>query len=276
LFTVVAVNRATLYMKPTYREQELATMSVSLAALLAWLDDTLQPASFHDYCPNGLQVEGREQVAKLATGVTANQELLERAIAWGADAILVHHGYFWKGEAEPVVGMKRRRLGALLNNNVSLLAYHLPLDAHPQLGNNARLGQLLGINGVEALQPGEPGSVGNVGSLCTTARDLCARLQTLTGRAPLLIGEPGHAVQRVAWCTGAAQSFIGAAVSAGADVYITGEVSEPTVHVAREEGIAFIAAGHHATERYGVQAVGEALAESCALQHRFFDCDNPV
>ena len=208
--------------------------------------------------------------------MTANQDVLDQAIAWGADAILVHHGYFWKGEAEPVVGMKRRRLAALLANDVSLIAYHLPLDAHPVLGNNARLGQLMGVSDFRPLQPQEPASVGNVGTLSTTAGELSDLLQSLTARRPLLIGEPERRVKRVAWCTGAAQSYIGAAVTAGADVFVTGEVSEPTVHTAREEGIAFIAAGHHATERYGVQAVGEALAGQFPLEHCFFDSDNPV
>ncbi len=251
-------------------------MSISLFTLLDWLQETLQPERFHDYCPNGLQVEGRSQVRRLATGVTANQDVLDQAIAWGADAILVHHGYFWKGEAEPVVGMKRRRLAALLANEVSLIAYHLPLDAHPVLGNNARLGQLMGVSDSRPLQPQEPASVGNVGTLSTTAGELSDLLQSLTARRPLLIGEPERRVKRVAWCTGAAQSYIGAAVTAGADVFVTGEVSEPTVHTAREEGIAFIAAGHHATERYGVQAVGEALAGQFPLEHCFFDSDNPV
>ncbi|PLW69980.1 Nif3-like dinuclear metal center hexameric protein [Pseudohalioglobus lutimaris] len=251
-------------------------MSISLFTLLDWLQETLQPERFHDYCPNGLQVEGRSQVRRLATGVTANQDVLDQAIAWGADAILVHHGYFWKGEAEPVVGMKRRRLAALLANDVSLIAYHLPLDAHPVLGNNARLGQLMGVSDSRPLQPQEPASVGTVGTLSTTAGELRDLLQSLTARRPLLIGEPERRVKRVAWCTGAAQSYIGAAVTAGADVFVTGEVSEPTVHTAREEGIAFIAAGHHATERYGVQAVGEALAGQFPLEHCFFDSDNPV
>lgn len=251
-------------------------MGTSLKSLLGWLDDTLQPGRFRDYCPNGLQVEGRAQVSKLATAVTANQGVLDQAIAWGADALLVHHGYFWKGETEAVVGMKRRRLAALLGNDVSLLAYHLPLDAHPQLGNNARLGQLLGIASPEPLQPEEASSVGNVGELEISAGDLCQRLEQLTGRETLLIGDPHRGLRRVAWCTGAAQSYIDAAVTAGADVFITGEISEQTVHTAREEGIAFIAAGHHATERYGVQAVGEALAQEFSLQHQFFDEDNPV
>ena len=251
-------------------------MSTDLSTVVDWLDQTLQPSKFRDYCPNGLQVEGRPDIARLATAVTANQSVLDRAIAWGADALLVHHGYFWKGESEPVVGMKRRRLAALLGSGVSLLAYHLPLDAHPELGNNARLGQLLGIAAPEPLQPDDPASVGNVGELQVTAAQLCERLQALTGREPLLIGEGSRELQRVAWCTGAAQSYIDAAVRAGADVFISGEISEPTVHTAREEGIAYIAAGHHATERYGVQAVGEALSRQFALQHQFFDEDNPV
>lgn len=251
-------------------------MGTSLSSLLQWLDDSLQPTRFRDYCPNGLQVEGRPEVARLATAVSANQGVLERAIAWGADALLVHHGYFWKGEPSPVVGMKRRRLAALLANEVSLLAYHLPLDAHPELGNNARLGQLLGITASAPLRPDDPTSVGNVGELEISAGDLCRRLQDLTGREPLLIGDGDRQLQRVAWCTGAAQSYIDAAVVAGADVFISGEISEPTVHTAREEGIAYIAAGHHATERYGVQAVGEALAQAFSLEHQFFDEDNPV
>ncbi|KAA1192774.1 Nif3-like dinuclear metal center hexameric protein [Pseudohalioglobus sediminis] len=251
-------------------------MSTPLTEVIKWLDDTLQPQQFRDYCPNGLQVEGRAQVRKLATAVTASQDVLDSAVEWGADALLVHHGYFWKGEAQPVVGMKRRRLATLLEHEISLLAYHLPLDAHPQLGNNAQLGQLLGISGSAPLQPDDPASVGNVGMLASSAGELASRLAELTGREPLLIGDPQHVVTRVAWCTGAAQSYIDAAVAAGADVFVTGEVSEPTVHIAREEGIAFIAAGHHATERYGVQAVGAALAEAHALQHRFLDIDNPV
>jgi dinuclear metal center YbgI/SA1388 family protein len=253
-------------------------MSVVLSEMTRYLDQYLQPGQFRDYCPNGLQVEGRQQVAKLATGVTASQALLDEAIQWGADAILVHHGYFWQGENQAVVGMKRRRLAALLNNDVSLLAYHLPLDAHPELGNNARLGQLLGLEDHEPLQPGEPGGVGNIASLdaAVTAAEMVAAIQSLTGRCPLHIGDPQGRVQRVAWCTGAAQGYIEAAVAAGADLYVTGEASEQTVHIAREEGIQFIAAGHHATERYGVQALGEHLAETFALEHRFIDIDNPV
>ena len=251
---------------------------LELSELVSRLDDCLEPQRFRDYCPNGLQVEGRSRVARIATGVTASQALLDAAVAWGADAILVHHGYFWRGESPTVTGMKRRRLGTLIENDVSLLAYHLPLDAHPELGNNACLGHRMGISIHRPLQPDDSEGVGSVGDLpaALAAGELVARLRDITGRAPLHIGDPAASVRRIAWCTGAAQGYIDAAVSAGADVFVTGEASEQTVHVAREEGIHFIAAGHHATERYGVQAVGEYLAETCGLEHRFFDIDNPV
>lgn len=253
-------------------------MSVALTELLQYLDKTLQPSQFHDFCPNGLQVEGRARVSRLVTGVTASQRLLDAAIEQNADAILVHHGYFWKGEPQPVVGMKRRRLAALLKADVSLLAYHLPLDAHPTLGNNARLGQLLEIDDACALQPDIANSVGNIGNLHVPVRadDFAQRLRKLTGRTALHVGDSSGLIQRVAWCTGAAQSYIEAAVEAGADAFVTGEVSEQTVHVAREEGIHFFAAGHHATERYGVQALGEDLAGKFKIEHQYIDIENPV
>jgi dinuclear metal center YbgI/SA1388 family protein len=252
-------------------------MSTTLPQLVATLADLLQPERFRDYCPNGLQVEGRRRVERLVTGVTASQALINAAVDWNADAILVHHGYFWRGEALPVTGMKRRRLATLLANDISLLAYHLPLDAHPELGNNALLGRLLQFGASEPLDPtGE--AVGNVGRLAEplAAGDLVERLRTLTGREPLLIGDPDTLVSRPAWCTGAAQGYIDLAVAAGADAYISGEISEQTVHTAREEGIQFIAAGHHATERYGVQAVGEWLATALGVTHRYIEVDNPV
>jgi dinuclear metal center YbgI/SA1388 family protein len=255
-------------------------VSVSLNELCQYLDTMLQPERYADYCPNGLQVEGRASVTRIATGVTACQGLLDAAIAWGADAVLVHHGYFWRGEAPQVVGMKRRRLAALLASDVSLLAYHLPLDVHPQLGNNACLGRLMGFDPaqLESLQPGVAGGLGNVGDLpvAVPARELVARLAQITGRPPLHVGDPDALVRRIAWCTGAAQDYIGAALVVGADLFITGEVSEQTVHTAREEGIQFVAAGHHATERYGVQALGEHLTRQFSVQHRFIDIDNPV
>tara|TARA_R110002110_G_scaffold91264_2_gene237620 strand:- start:247141 stop:247908 length:768 start_codon:yes stop_codon:yes gene_type:complete len=255
-------------------------MSVNLHELTACLDDLLQPQRYSDYCPNGLQVEGRAEVARLVTGVTASQALLDAAAECRADAVLVHHGYFWKGEAPQVVGMKRRRLATLLREDISLLAYHLPLDGHPELGNNACLGRLMGlpVDAHAPLQPDQPGSVGNIADLesAIPAGELVALLARITDRQALHIGDKSQLVKRIAWCTGGAQGYIEAAVAAGADVFITGEASEQTVHVAREEGIQFIAAGHHATERYGVQAVGEFLAAKWDIEHRFIDIDNPV
>lgn len=253
-------------------------MPVDLQHLVNYTDTLLQAERFADYCPNGLQVQGRARVQRIVSGVTACQPLLDAAAELGADLVLVHHGFFWRGEAQPVVGMKRRRLGTLLQHDISLLAYHLPLDAHPELGNNARLGELLGIRDQQPLEAGNPEGVGNIGSLAAPRQvsALLSQLETLTGRAPLHIGDPGLPVQRIAWCTGAAQSYIGAAVAAGADLFLTGEASEQTVHIAREEGLQFIAAGHHATERYGVQALGEHLAVRFGLEHQFVDIDNPV
>lgn len=254
-------------------------MTIALTDLVAYLNECLQPGKFQDYCPNGLQVEGKAQIIRLVTGVTANQALIDQAVAWGADAILVHHGYFWKGEAQEVVGMKRRRLAALLANDISLLAYHLPLDAHPELGNNACFGRVLGMTSMEALEPEVSDALGCIGSLpqALSVEDIAGTLTRQTGREPLYIGAGmADKVQRIAWCTGAAQGYIDAAVAAGAQLYVTGEVSEQTVHTAREEGIHFLAAGHHATERYGVQAVGANLAGKFGIEHRFIDIDNPV
>ncbi|MAC34477.1 MAG: Nif3-like dinuclear metal center hexameric protein [Haliea sp.] len=253
-------------------------MPVALTTLVQHIDSTLEVGRFRDYCPNGLQVEGRPEVRRLLTGVTACQALLDAAVSWEADAVLVHHGYFWKGEPGVVTGMKRRRLGTLLGHDISLLAYHLPLDAHPQLGNNAQLGLRLGIRETRPLDPAASDAVGDIGELAAArpAGELVAQLAELTGREPLHIGDSAAPVRRIAWCTGAAQSYLPQALAAGADLFITGEVSEPTVHMAREEGIHFVAAGHHATERYGVQALGEHLAGHFGLEHRFVDIDNPV
>ena len=254
-------------------------MSVALPELCQFLEGCLKPEQYQDYCPNGLQVEGRPVITRLATGVSACQRFLDEAIEWGADALLVHHGYFWRTEAPQIVGMKRRRLATLLNSELSLLAYHLPLDAHPEFGNNACLGRLMGIelDDQEPLQSGV-GSIGLIGSLpeVITAGEFVAKLELITGREPLHVGDPQALVRRLAWCTGAAQAYIDQAVAAGADLFVTGEASEQTVHTAREEGIHFVAAGHHATERYGVQAVGAHLAQEFSLEHRFFDIENPV
>lgn len=251
---------------------------VTRTAMLAALDELLNPSAFNDYCPNGLQVEGRPEIRRLVTGVTASQALLEAAVDAGADAVLVHHGWFWRGEDPAITGMKRRRLGLLLAHDINLLAYHLPLDAHPELGNNARLAHLLGLTVDGSLDARNPRSVGNTGRLPEplTAGDFAARVAAALGREVLHIGDAVAPVQRIGWCTGAAQGYIEQAVAAGVDLYLTGEVSEQTVHVARECGIHFIAAGHHATERYGVRALGDWLAGRFGIEHRHIDIPNPV
>ena len=253
-------------------------MSISRQKLVEFLDAELVPGQYSDYCPNGLQVEGCAVVGKLVTGVTACQALIDAAAAAGADALLVHHGFFWRGENPAIAGMKKRRVAALLQHDINLLAYHLPLDAHPGFGNNASLARLLDIQVEGSLNPDDASAVGNVGRFAAPLllSEVLALIDARLGRKALLVGAPHRAVQRVAWCTGAAQDYIGQAVAAGADLYITGEVSEQTVHIAREEGIAFIAAGHHATERYGVQALGDYLVRELGLVHQFIDIDNPV
>ncbi|MGI9251459.1 MAG: Nif3-like dinuclear metal center hexameric protein [Pseudohongiellaceae bacterium] len=253
-------------------------MSVTLQELEQTLNDLLHPEQFTDYCPNGLQVQGRPEINKLVSGVTASQALIEAASTAGADAILVHHGYFWRGEDQTITGMKRQRIATLLNADISLFAYHLPLDAHAELGNNAQLGELLQlqVDGELGQQNNHPlGLTGTLGSPLSI-QDFAALLNNKLERQPLAVSGGEHDIKRVAWCTGAAQNFIGQAVAAGVDAYVTGEASEQTVHIARESGIHFFAAGHHATERYGVQAVADYLVKRFAIEHTFIDIDNPV
>jgi len=240
-----------------------------------YLNNLLESARFKDYCPNGLQVEGRRRVEKIATGVTASLAFLEAALEWGADAVLVHHGYFWKNEAPQITGRKYRRLKTLLANDINLFAYHLPLDSHPELGNNAQLGARFGWIGEQRFGDQDLGWMATLPMPITLAHFTAEVEQTL-GRTPLVLGDPDWQLRRVAWCTGAAQGFFDAAIEAGADVFLTGEISEPTTHTAAESGVAFLAAGHHATERYGVQAVGAHLSEAFDIEHLFIDIDNPV
>lgn len=252
-------------------------MSVALTTLVAECDRFLNVAKIADYCPNGLQVEGRPQVRRIISGVTASQALLDAAIEAQADAVLVHHGYFWKNEDARIVGMKQRRLKTLLNHDISLLAYHLPLDVHPQVGNNAQLARVLDLLVEGPLEPDNAKSVGLVGSLRTPISpvEFQRRIYQALGREPLMI-DGQRPIQRIAWCTGGAQGYIEQAVAAGVDAYLTGEISEPTVHIARENGLSFFAAGHHATERYGVQALGDYLAAQFGIEHRYIDCPNPA
>ncbi|OZI40334.1 Nif3-like dinuclear metal center hexameric protein [Bordetella genomosp. 1] len=256
--------------------------TIETRALAAWLDDTLQASRFRDYCPNGLQVEGKNKIKHIITGVTASEALLRAAIARGADAVLVHHGWFWKNEDARVRGPKRTRLALTLAHELNLFAYHLPLDAHPTLGNNAQLARVLGLEPARR-DDGTPLTCGHDNLVwlggapgVQTLGQLAEQVQARLGRAPLLVGEPDQQVGRVAWCTGGAQGMMADAVDAGATVYITGEASEPTTHLARETGTGFIGAGHHATERYGVQALGNAVAEAFGVRVEFVDIDNPV
>ncbi len=250
---------------------------IELKELVAYLDALLEAPRFQDYAPNGLQVEGRTRIGKMVGGVTASLALLDEAIESGADAILVHHGYFWRGENPCVVGMKSRRLKALLRNDVSLLAYHLPLDAHPTLGNNAALATLLELS-VEGRMGSGVVPIGMYGRLpCSMdGAELSVYIESRLGHSVLHIPGGTNSVRTIGWCTGAAQSYIDDAVKLGLDAFLTGEASEQTVHIARESAIHFFAAGHHATERGGVQSVLAHLTEKYSIETQFIDIANPV
>ncbi len=255
----------------------MSEQSVDREQLSEYLACLLDIKRIRDFSPNGLQVEGRGRIASLVTGVTASAALIDAALSDGADAILVHHGYFWRGEDGRITGTRRRRLKSLLVNDLNLFAYHLPLDMHPELGNNAQLGLRLGLVRQEQFGENELGWLGRADDAqLRTVGDLAARIEQRLGRTPLLIGDAQHPAGRIGWCTGAAQGFLDDAIAAGANTYLSGEISEQTVHLARESGVAYLACGHHATERYGVQALGEHLAGHFGIQHRFIDIDNPV
>jgi dinuclear metal center YbgI/SA1388 family protein len=251
---------------------------MNLDLLETYLNQLLNVHKFRDYAPNGIQVEGRAEVKRIVTGVTASQALLDAAVERGADAVLVHHGYFWKGESPVLRGMKKRRIMTLLKHDMSLLGYHLPLDAHPELGNNAQLAALLGIHIDGVMDEREQQGVGNIGTVPhpLTLAAFGQHVATTLAREPLLIAGGEHPVKRIAWCTGGAQGYIQQALALGADTYLSGEISEHTVHFARENGIHYIAAGHHATERYGIKALGEHLAQQFGVEHLFLDLNNPV
>ncbi|MEZ8740302.1 Nif3-like dinuclear metal center hexameric protein [Photobacterium swingsii] len=243
------------------------------------LNKLLSPHLIKDYCPNGLQVEGKAEVKKIVTGVTACQALIDRAIEENADALVVHHGFFWKGEASEIRGMKYRRIKALMDNGINLYAYHLPLDVHSELGNNAQLAQLLGVDVLGGLEEGNPKSVAIYGQLeePLTGDELAARIAMTLHREPLHIGDNAPTkIKTLGWCTGGGQDFIELAAQKGLDAFISGEVSERTTHIARELGIHYFGAGHHTTERYGVKALGEWLAKEHQFDVTFIDIDNPV
>ncbi len=240
-----------------------------------YLSALLQTASFKDYGPNGLQIEGRDEVRKLVSGVTASRALIDAAIDAQADALLVHHGLFWRGYEGRITGWLKQRIARLLAHDISLYAYHLPLDAHAEFGNNAQFGARLGITVDTRFGEQSLGFIGTLSEPASVA-DLVGRCERLSGRSTTAIDGDGRALARVAWCTGGAQSYFESAIAAGADVFITGEISEPQAHLARETGVAFIAVGHHASERYGVQALGTHLAATFGIEHSHIEIDNPA
>ena len=250
-------------------------LNMNRTQLLNEIELLLNPSQFKDYAPNGLQVQGRDSITKIACAVTASQAVIDAAADWGADALLVHHGYFWRGEDASIVGMKYQRVRRLIEANINLIAYHLPLDAHPTLGNNAQLAHKLGLS-VSGQSPTEPLVWYGTHDDNPTLAHFCQMTETALGRKPLLIGDTHAHLGRVAWCTGGAQDYIHEAALLGANTYISGEISERTYHEARELGINYLACGHHATERYGIQALGEHLSAQFGLEYRFIDEDNPV
>ncbi len=244
-------------------------------AIEAALAELLRPEAFKDYGPNGLQVEGRREVRRIASGVTASLAFIDAAIDAGADTLLVHHGLFWRGQDGRLVGWLKARVARLLAHEINLFAYHLPLDAQPEFGNNAQLGLRLGLRADARFGEQDLGFIGAAAGLADLAT-LAARVHEALARAPLVLPGDGRALRRIAWCSGGAQGYFEAAIAAGADAFLTGEVSEPQAHLARETGVAFLACGHHASERYGAAALGAHLAARFGLEHGFIDLDNPA
>ena len=246
--------------------------------LLHAFDALLQPARFKDYGPNGLQVEGKTQIRHIVSGVTASRALIEAAIEAQADAIFVHHGLFWRGQDGCVTGWMKQRLALLLAHDINLFAYHLPLDAHPELGNNAQLGLQLGLKASSYFGEQDLGFLGGRidGGSFSSPLELAEHIKNRLNRPVVQVGPTQGAIKSIAWCSGGAQSYFEAAIAAGADAFITGEISEPQAHYAREMGVAFIACGHHASERYGAPAVAAQIAAQFGLTHQFIDIDNPA
>jgi dinuclear metal center YbgI/SA1388 family protein len=246
--------------------------------LLQAFDALLQPERFKDYGPNGLQVEGKPEVRRIVSGVTASRALIEAAVQAQADAIFVHHGLFWRGQDGRVTGWMKQRLALLLRHDINLFAYHLPLDAHPDLGNNAQFGHKLDLQATSRFGEQELGFLGERADAPSfaSAQGLAAHVERVLGRTVVLAEGDTRPIRRIGWCTGGAQGYFEAAIAAGADAFITGEISEPQAHYARECGVAFLACGHHASERYGAPAVASRVAQQLDVEHQFIDIDNPA
>ncbi len=249
-----------------------------LSDIVAYADEFLSACEFKDYCPNGLQVEGGAQVKKIVSGVTASQALIDGAIKKGADLILVHHGFFWRGENAVIVGLKKKRINALLKHDISLLAYHLPLDAHEECGNNVQLAKRLSLRPIGVFGESQP-AIGLIAEFSQplSSQVFAHRIESVLMRSPIhLSADSTKKIQRVAICTGGAQSYFSAAIDENVDAFVTGEVSESSYHLAMESGVDYFAAGHHATERYGVQALAELLSETFSLEHEYLEIPNPI
>ena len=268
----------TTYVLIFAKYEQFERIMAQLKEIIQWCDETLNTHEFKDYAPNGLQIEGRSDVQKILCAVTASQEAIEAAIAQNADLLLVHHGYFWKGEPYPITGMRGKRIKSLIQHDISLVGYHLPLDSHPSLGNNAAIAELLQLENLQALDPSERHPIGNIGFLkhamsATEFRDyLTARLGFNTIHLPA----EKNQIQKVGFCTGAAQDFIGKAAEQGCDAFISGEVSERTYYEAKELDVHYYACGHHATERYGVQRLAKAISEQFNIEYSYFELNNPI
>lgn len=256
----------------------MTSTKISRVELVSTLDGLLLPENFKDYGPNGLQVEGRERIGHIVSGVTASLALIDAAIEANADAIVVHHGLFWRGQSATITGWMKQRLQRLLQHNINLIAYHLPLDAHPELGNNAQLAKLWGLDVQSHFGDQKLGHMGQRkdGQVFQSAEVLASLIRQTLGREPTVVSSKAQPLQKIAWCSGGAQGYFEDAIAAGADAFITGEISEPQAHLARETGVAFLACGHHATERYGAPAVAAHVAAKLGLTHQFIDIDNPA
>lgn len=242
--------------------------------LISYINRLLAIDSFHDYAPNGLQVEGKNEVRKVALAVSASLYAIKTALAWQADLLLVHHGFFWKNENPRILSWKKNRLHAILGANLNVAAYHLPLDAHPMLGNNAALAKLLGWQIEKQVGEQDLLFLGSMEKAMEQGK-MAISIGDQLGRQVFLVGDPSKKVQKLAWCTGGGQSFFSEAIDQGAEIFITGEGSETHYHFAQECGVGFIAAGHHATERYGIKTLGAHIAQEFKLETHFIDEDNP-
>ena len=268
----------TKYVLILAKYEQFEKVMAQLKEIIQWCDQTLNTHEFKDYAPNGLQIEGKSEVQKILCAVTASQEAIDAAIAQNADLLLVHHGYFWKGEPYPITGMRGKRIKSLIQHDISLVGYHLPLDSHPSLGNNAAIAECLALENLQALDPSERHPIGNIGFLkqAMSASEFRDYLTARLGFNTIHLPAEKSQIQKIGFCTGAAQDFIGKAAEQGCDAFISGEVSERTYYEAKELGVHYYACGHHATERYGVQRLAKAISEQFNIEYSYFELNNPI